>query len=179
MTLSSELTGLADEVRGISGRKDKLTISDMTNEINTLEKSDNILSYQLPTFVDSDHSDSVASGNAQRFSNRWSGEYIRPKRGILLDVNSGDEVVQSILVKTDGYLHDLTYNFSQLNVKNYLVFSNITGLGDGLYRATARTTIEFTGKLTLLSWWANIRETNGPFTYAEISNPYVYHKPIV
>jgi hypothetical protein len=177
MTLSSELTGLADEVRGISGRKDKLTISDMTNEINTLEKSDNILSYQLPTFVDSDI-DSVASGNAQRFSNRWSGEYIRPKIGILLDVNSGDEVVQSILVKTDGYLHDLTYNFSQVNVKNYPVSSYIIGLGDGLYRATARTTIEFTGKLTLLSWWANLEETNGSFTYVEISNPYVYHKPI-
>lgn len=163
MKISQMLTDLGNAVRSASSKNSKFTIAEMSSEVLGLVNPNNFFSYQLPAFNDNGIK-SVQKGKAQRFNAPWKGELISPEHAITLDVTKGDEVTQSIFVKTDGELHDLTYNFAD----GHPIRSDVVKITDGYYKAVAAYTVPFTGKLRLLTWWAN---TPGG-TYIEVSSPY-------
>ncbi len=170
MGVVDKLTNLANEVRDVSNLSQKTSVDDMSKEVSQMSGLNNYFIAKMPTMNDGKGHTSIAHGPAQRFNGQdgFTGELVHPNgTSINLSTLKGDTITQSLVIKSDGYFRNLTFNF-QTSDGNQTVHAAIKQLGKDTYKAYASYTVQKDTPLKLMQFWSDCKDG----TYVELSQPY-------
>lgn len=166
MALNDKMASLADGFRSIYQTSDKYSIEDMTKLLSKLEIHN--LMNVMPTMTDG-KANSEQNGVSQQFTDaQLNGQSFYPKVDIIIPVSKGDTVKQSLTIKTDGGIHDLTFNLG-FN-EDAPIGAEVSKIGENTYTISVKHAMTEDGNLRLMRFWA-LRLSQS--SYIEMYNPYV------
>lgn len=179
MPLNQELTNLADAVRDGSNISQKLSISEMTDNVQQMCSLNNYFISKLPSLNDGKNHVSTSHGSAQRFENQggFTGELVHPNdTSIQMNVLKGDTITQSIVIRSNGIFKSTTFNFVSVNYRvNHPIAGYAIKLDENTYKVIASYTTQKDDVIKLVEFWADY--TGG--SYIEVLQPYAALSPEV
>lgn len=172
MPLNQELTNLADAVRDGSNISQKLSISEMTYNVQQMCSLNNYFISKLPPLNDGKNYLSTPHGSAQRFENQggFTGELVHPNgTSIQMNVLKGDTITQSIVIRSNGVFKNATFNFQGiLSKRDHAVAGRAIKLSENTYKIIASYTTQEDDVINLAEFWADCKGGS----YVEVLQPY-------
>lgn len=177
MSLNQGLTNLADAVRDGSNISQKLSISEMTYNVQQMCSLNNYFISKLPPLNDGKNHLSTPHGSAQRFENQggFTGELVHPNgTSIQMNVLKGDTITQSIVIRSNGIFKNATFNFESVNDKvDHPIGGYAIKLNENTYKVIASYTTQKDDVINLAKFWADCKGGS----YIEVLQPYAALSP--